>query len=375
MNALRIPFASLTLLLATTAGSGIDYEYRTACGAVDSTVPSTQPAVLLIGGAEADQPGELEATEWFIDQGGGGDYLVLRGSGTGSQADWVCQQFGGQISSASELSIDQRSAAERPEVLALIESAEMIFIAGGDQSEYRDLWRGTALAEALNDHMQTRPIAGTSAGMAILGSSYYAPESQSLLGSEILNDPFHPNTAGLDYEDFLRHPQLAGVITDTHLDRAHGPANENRYGRLFGLLARLRDRAGHQEVLIGIGAEEATLIAIDSGGTAHVFGTGSAYFLIANPAGPEQIAAQSPLIWNQGQQAARVYRVQGTPGGAGSVPLRRWQQASGGDWLNWFTSGGLSGFNAPDGSCMDCAAGGPPTWAQPLFGDRFQSPP
>ncbi|MEN1729191.1 MAG: Type 1 glutamine amidotransferase-like domain-containing protein [Pseudomonadota bacterium] len=261
----------------------------------------------------------------------------------------MCDVFGASISSASELSIDQRIAAELPQVVSLIDSAEMIFIAGGNQSQYRERWQGTALAEALNRHLQSRPIAGTSAGMAILGSSYYAPQAQSLLSSEILNDPFHPNTSGLAHGDFLRHPALLRIITDTHLNREHGPDDEFRYARLFGLLARLRNAYPASPELIAIGAEEATFIAIDEQNTAQVFGTGAAYFLIANPDGPEQIDAQNPLIWNQGNRAARVFRIAGSITGNGPVTLGGWSLASGGDWFNWFTTGGLKGFNAING--------------------------
>lgn len=45
----------------------------------------------------------------------------------------------------------------------------MIWIAGGDQSDYYKNWRGTALEQALI-RLRTRnvPIGGTSAGMMVL---------------------------------------------------------------------------------------------------------------------------------------------------------------------------------------------------------------
>ena len=369
----------LALVLAVSgvpvalAASG--YAYEPACGEADDQPRITAPGLLLIGGAEASSSGEIGATEWFLGHGGGGDYLVLRSDGIGTQADWICQTFPDLVSSSAELSIDTRSAADNTEVVEIISQAELIFIAGGDQTAYVELWRNTATAAALNNHLTSRPLAGTSAGMMILGDSYYAPAVAGVLSSEILDDPFNELTSEIGHADFVRHPLLAGVINDTHLDRGHGLDFERRYGRLFGLLARSVDVHPERERSYAIGADEGALIAIDPGGMARVFGAGgvdgpSAWFAQQHANGPEQISPGQPLVWDRQGQAVKVYRIVGEPAGHGLFNLNNWFNASGGQWLDWFTDNGAQGFNFSDGTCDDCAAADPPD-REHLFSDRF----
>lgn len=358
---------------ATQSGAGFDYQ--PACGTAGDAPVGTSAAVLLIGGAEADTVGEPAASEWFLERGGDGDYLVLRTGGTGGQASWLCSAFGQRIASAAELSIDSRAAANDPAVIAHVEKAEMLFIAGGDQSEYVALWRDTQLEAAINAHIEEAPIAGTSAGMAILGHTYYAPDTLGILSSELLDDPYDPLASEIGQGDFIRHGLLAGTVTDTHLDRLHGPGDEFRYGRLFGLLARLvasdpgvgRERA--------IGAEEGVFIAIDAGGVARVFGpeTSAAWFLLRNRRGPEVIEPGSPLEWHRDQAAVKAYRLPASPGGRSGFDLDDPAAASGGQWYDWFTDGGWSGFNFAAGTCSGCdGADAPLPWH--LFSDAFATP-
>ncbi|WP_088330064.1 Type 1 glutamine amidotransferase-like domain-containing protein [Lacimicrobium sp. SS2-24] len=329
-------------------GSG-SYEYSLACGSTGNSVTTSQ-ATLLIGGAEAGASGEVNATQWLVNHAPGGDYLVLRTGGTGSQAAWMCDTFGNDLGSAAELSIDDRSAADNPDVAALINDAEIIFIAGGDQNQYEDNWKGTLVETALNQHISSdkAPVAGTSAGLAILGQSYYAPANLGVLSREILDDPYHVNTNDINHGDFLLHPQLAGVITDTHLDRVSGKGRktETRHGRTFGFLARSVADTGSLNAR-AIGVDEGTLVALDNSGVATVYGEGSAYFMQPNNY-PEQIQSGQSLVWDNGGQAVSVYRIQGSVSGNGSFDVQNWN-GSGGNWSDWFTTSGYDGFNCPSG--------------------------
>ena len=332
-------------------GSRYDFDYYLACGNRDSASISSQPGSLLIGGAEGDKSGEYEANQWFLERAKGGKYLVLRVGGIGGQADWICQHYRDWIHSAAELSIDSREAANNSEVIEYIREADALFIAGGDQNEYQEYWEGTETEEALNYLINDKkiPIAGTSAGMAIMGDYYYAPDHQGILSSEILNDPFHYNTQTIHRSDFLQVPYLKRVITDTHLDRMN-PANpETRYGRLLGLLAKVIYEDNNRLNNYAIGLEEGAFVAIDEKGIAKVFGNGTnigqdAYFLQTNGALPEQIEPGWPLIWNNSGKAVKVYRIPGTREGSGYFDLNDWSTAGGGEWEYWYTVGGKSGL-------------------------------
>ncbi|MGF1494284.1 MAG: cyanophycinase [Microcoleaceae cyanobacterium] len=324
-----------------------NFEYYLEYGEVNRC--SQKPAILLIGGAEGGKIGEDAATRWFLERANRGNYLVLRCGGVGRQAAWIVDHYRQMICSAAELSIDSREAANNPEVVQYIKEADALYLAGGDQNKYEDYWEGTAVEDAINyllNHKRV-PVAGTSAGMAILGEYYYAPAGQGLISSEILNDPYHRNTEDIYRSNFLSVPFLKNMITDTHLDRCNENHPETRYGRIFGFMARLM--IAERQPVYGIGLEEGAFVAIDENGIAQVFGNGTdegqdAYFLQTNNAFPEQIKPGLPLIWDNHQQAVKAYRIKGTPEGSGSFDLKNWLVASGGIWEYWFTTDGYSGF-------------------------------
>ena len=328
-----------------------DYEYYQPDACDNSNTNDSHPtsAVMLIGGAEGKAEGEKKATQWFLDRADQGDYLVIRFGNTGSQADWVCENFSDSINSAAELAINTREGANSEVVENYIRDAEALFIAGGDQRKYHDTWEGTYTEDAINYLINDKkvPIAGTSAGMAILGEYYYAPEYDGVLSSEILDDPFDPNTDDINGRDFIDIPILRNTVTDTHLDRLRSPQyKETRYGRILGLLARVVD--DNSLPSYAIGAEEGAFIAIDEDGIATVFGNGTncgedAYFLRAETE-PERIEEGRPLIWEGDRKAVKVYRIQGTPEGSGQFNLNDWESGEGGESGYWYTRYDNAGF-------------------------------
>jgi cyanophycinase len=332
-------------------GNRRDYDYYLACRNRSVEAQPPQSAILLIGGAEGEKSGEDAATRWFLNRAKGGRYLVLRVGEVGAQAKWICQNYKDWVYSAAELSIDSREAANLPEVVDYIREADALFIAGGDQNRYQDYWEGTATEDAINYLINDKkvPVAGTSAGMAILGDYYYAPDHQGVLSSEILNDPFHYNTETIHRSGFIQVPYLERVITDTHLDRVNSQNPETRYGRVLGLLARVIYDDDQRLSNYAIGLEEGAFVAINDQGIARVFGNGTqigqdAYFVQPNGAMPEQMEPGWPLIWNNDGKAVKVYRISGTPEGSGTFDLKDWATASGGTWEYWYTTGGKSGL-------------------------------
>ena len=320
------------------------YRYSSACGE-DSHTVATSRASLLIGGANANAQGEVEAMQWLIDHAAGGDLLVLRVGDIGSQASWVCDNFAGNVGSAAELAINDRTAANTTAIADYIDRAEIIYIAGGDQTQYKTLWQDSAVEDALNRHLfEGKPIAGTSAGLAILGQSYYAPATNGVNARELLDDPYHAYSDSISYGDFLIHPQLANIITDTHLNRVRDGVT--RHGRVFGFLARsIADRSSLLPRAIGV--EEGTFFALGSDGVGKVFGEGQVFFLKPNIM-PELILANNGLVWDNNGEAVSVYRIQGNLTGNGSFDLNTWTGA-GGQSSFWFTTDGYDGFNCPTG--------------------------
>ncbi len=315
---------------------------------------SYQPGIVLAGGG----PDNDDAMRWMLARAGGGDVLVLRASGSNGYNDYFFQELGLLVNSVETIRFNNASAATDPYVLRRIQEAELIFFAGGDQTNYVNYWRGNAIGAALNEAINQKGITvgGTSAGMAILGQLYYAPSNQSLVSQEALSNPFHPNTQGFSQLPFLQLPYLENTFTDTHFEQ------RNRTGRSAVLLGRSTAMVG--QLARGIAANEATAICVDELGIARVFGEHPAFpdyaffFLpgCSNSAfEPENMTANEAFHWDKGGKAISVYRVPGTPDGSHFFDLSNWASGSGGQWLHWWVQNGTLQTNLNGSEPSDCS--------------------
>ncbi len=90
------------------------------------------------------------------------DAVVIRTSGADGYNDYLFEMVG--VDSVESLVIKTREAANSPRVNAIVAGADLLFIAGGDQSTYIKLWKGTALDETLKGLRERKvPFGGTSA--------------------------------------------------------------------------------------------------------------------------------------------------------------------------------------------------------------------
>lgn len=272
---------------------------------------TTQAGVMLAGGG-TDQ---AAAFRWMLDRAGGGDVVILRSSGEDGYNAWIAGL--GKTHSVTTLLVDTRQKADTVYVQRVIENAEMVFIAGGDQSDYFKHWSQSLLEKTLLQVFAQKriPIGGTSAGMAVLGGISYIPSSKGVLSSEALADPFHAYTEALRDDFFGGLPFLGGVLTDTHF------YERDRMGRLLVWMARLIASGRPVRDTKAIAADEGAAVCIDASGQAQVFSDGGfVYFFRANAGPPERIERSQPLQWSQKGEAVKVQRV---PNG-GSFDLSQW---------------------------------------------------
>jgi len=314
------------------------FEFKNECGDINQAATYVSNSLLLSGGADSKSKDEKAATRWLINQADKGDYLVIRTGGVGGQAKWICKNFLDDINSASEISIDSVEDANHPAVIKLINSVEIIWIAGGDQNKYENYWKGSTLVKALNEHIKTKAISGSSAGMAILGGSYYAPEGKAVIGSQILNNPYHEYTQDIFHGDLLQHPFMQYTINETHLNRKI--EGETRHSRMLGLLARTQVQYPNQTVR-AIGLNEGSFLAINKKGIGKVFG--DQVILLSTNKIPEKIEKQKPLIWDHQGQAVMSYIIKGSNDGNGEVDILKWS-VSGGTSGYWSTKDGYDKF-------------------------------
>ncbi len=263
------------------------------------------------GGEDLD-----EAFRWLCQKSGGGDFLILRASGTDAYNSYVnglCR-----LNSVATLVIPNRQAAQAPAAAKIIRQAAGVFIAGGDQARYVRGWKDTPVQDAINANLAAgKPIGGTSAGLAILGDFVYgaladAPGDKNLASSEVLANPYLERVTVLD--GFLKAPNLENVLTDSHF------AKRDRMGRSLGFLAHLMEEEPSRKAReVAIDERSAFLVEPDGKGT--VVGTGKGTYFIRPARKPERCRPGEPLTFER----VSVYRV---PAG-GHFDLRVWEGSGG----------------------------------------------
>jgi cyanophycinase len=244
------------------------------------------------GGTDVDA-----AFVWMINKSGGGDFVVIRATGTDAYNPYIFEL--GTVDSVETVIIKSRAAASDPFVVDKIRNAEALFIAGGDQFNYVSYWKGTPVEDAIH-YLVTRnvPIGGTSAGLAVMGQFLFSAANGTIDSPAALGNPYN-NKVALD-RDFLVLPNMGGIITDSHF------VTRDRMGRLVTFLARIV-KDGWAGSAKGIGIDEMTAIAVEANGTATVLGSGAAYFL-RTPGAPEVCQAKKALTYRN----LSVYRVSGS---------------------------------------------------------------
>jgi cyanophycinase len=239
--------------------------------AADAVVKTRPGFALMGGGTDLDY-----AFQWMCEHSGGGDFLILRSHGGDDYNPYVqrlCHE-----NSVATLVIPSREAAVEVRVAEVIGKAEAIFIAGGDQAEYVNFWKGTPVQEALNAAIRRGvPVGGTSAGLAVQGEFIYsaqndAPDDPNLSSKAALADPFQRQVVVV--RGFLDDPLLKDTITDSHF------VKRDRLGRLLVMMARVLD-GGEVKEIKGMGIDQETAVLVEGTGEATVVGKGAAYFLRA----------------------------------------------------------------------------------------------
>ena len=340
-------FISLSICISTSLYAQSYFSYFTG----DTTDVNTDAdyGICLMGGSTEDD----RAMKWFLEKANGGDIIVIRASGSDGYNDYFFSELDVEVNSVETIVFNNDDAANDSYVLQQIANAEAIWIAGGDQSDYINYWKNTEVENLLNMHINEKQavIGGTSAGMAILGSSYFSANNGTVYSSEALEDPYNTFMT-FGHNDFLEIPLLNNTITDTHF------SERDREGRILTFIARMNDELGAHS--FGIACDEYTAVCIDSSGLGAVYGEWPeyddyAFFIQMNCEDenqPEQMQVGVPFTWNYNGQAAKVYKVGGTTNGNHFLDLNDWLTGNGGEWLHWYADDGI--FYEENGSAPNC---------------------
>ncbi len=245
-----------------------------------------QAGIAMMGGGDDLD----EAFRWLCAKGSGGDFLILRAHGSADYNPYVSGLC--QTNSVATLIIPTRKAAMEPRAVEIISQAEVIFIAGGDQSRYVNFWKGTPVEEAINAHVSLgKPIGGTSAGLAVMGQFVYGcledkPDDADLTSREVLADPYAKRVTLVS--DFLKVPGLENVLTDSHF------AKRDRMGRSLGFLARIV-QDGWSKTPREIAIDEKSALLVEPNGRAKVVGPGLGVYFLQVTEAPTVCKPAQPL--------------------------------------------------------------------------------
>lgn len=251
--------------------------------------PLNGPALLLMGGGvENDEAFSARA----FPVANGGDVVILRTSGSDGYNDYLFNLVSGATKpdSVETLLLDTRAKADSDYAEWVVRNAEMVFIAGGDQSAYLNAWAGTRTQSALRAaYARGAVVGGTSAGLAVLGETIYDPDGVTAVTSaEAIANPYR---AGMQFSGTLLDAPLANdVITDSHF------AQRDRMGRLLAFMARLRQDGAAR--ILGIGVDETTSLFIDRTGLGVADGDGAVYVVEErSDTQRTQVASGMPLVY------------------------------------------------------------------------------
>jgi cyanophycinase len=304
---LRLSSFLLLLCLVPSAFAAKQYSYFRVGNANDVATATVPGIVLMGGGTDVDA-----AFQWMCQRSGNGDFLVIRATGTNAYNPYI-QQLCPNENSVATLIIPNRAAASDPFVVNTILNAEALWIAGGDQSNYINFWKGTPVEDSLNTLIARGvPIGGTSAGMNVLTQFVYsALASQGVTSSQALADPFNRYIT-LD-RDFVNVSLLQGIIGDPHF------VTRDRMGRDLAFLCRIYTN-GWSSTPRDIAIDEQTALLIDAAGNASVVGSSTVYFMQA-PGAPQVCQSKTPLTYDN----VSVYRINAS----GTFNLARWSGKGG----------------------------------------------
>ncbi|MEK7485574.1 MAG: cyanophycinase [Planctomycetota bacterium] len=183
--------------------------------------------------------------------------------------EWIGKTLGLKVI-AQNWAIPSRERANDPNFLRPLQTADILFIKGGDQGEYYDFWNETLLEKILQSVAQKGVVGGTSAGAMSL-SSFSFSGGNDLVSLDVLanactsylDDVSEAKTSGI-HTDFLNF--LPNALVDTHYTQ------RGRMGRMIGILAKATTDSGNHKIL-AIGIEQKTGIWIHQG-IAEVIGFG-----------------------------------------------------------------------------------------------------
>jgi cyanophycinase len=235
------------------------------------------------GGGTDESPFADQVFGWMVEKGAKGAAVII---GSKPYPEDTRAALLKRLGAASaELITLTADNANDDAVAAQIRAASIVFIRGGDQSDYVKYWNNSKSRDAIRSvYAKGGVIAGTSAGCAVLGSVTYDSIHGSLYPLEALADARHPDLSLTT--DFLNF--TTGVLFDTHF------SHRGRISRLPNMIAAHSIDSQPKTPLVGIGVDERTALCISPDGRAEVKGEGRVTLLRLSASSRTVMTAGAP---------------------------------------------------------------------------------
>lgn len=260
-----------------------------AFGIYVPTGPLHGPGLLLAGAGGLDTP--PAAFAWMRRRVAGdthrpaGNLVVVRASGSDAY-DKPLLREGGFASVQTVFVPPCASRAEVDRVAHVIDRADAVFFAGGDQSHYVAWKNGALIAAVKRAYARGGVVGGGSAGLAIQGAVVYDAVAADRYDADTHTSDATatPLEARISFTTGLfAWPALRDTITDTHF------VTRDRFGRTVAFLARILAQRllPNATTVYALGVDEGSAVVVNSDGIATVYnnaGARGAYLVRASAA-------------------------------------------------------------------------------------------
>jgi len=300
---MRAIWLGLSFIIFSTSAFA-DLVYRT--GNPNDIQRPTRQVTCLAGGGDDNL--WIEGWKYLLTNSGGGDIVIIRADGSrGGYESWIYKDSENnkmpKVNSVSVISLKSKKDANDPQISPVLQNAEMIFLAGGDQDRYISWFEHSLLEKEVVAavHQRKIPIAGTSAGMAVLaGIDFRARFDSPVTGGMVTSQDalMDPTNHIMDMnKQVFAGAQMKSVVTDTHFSQ------RNRHGRLVGMMAKAvyQNLASIHNVR-ALASDEGTAFCYNHSGVGRAYGVGQVYFL--KPlVEPEILKPGQALTWLRNENA------------------------------------------------------------------------
>ena len=269
-----------------------------------------QGSVLLVGGgSENYNDWSDEPYRWLVQRAANKKILILHYADASTFLPAYFQSLG--ATTATNLVINSRGLANDSSAYRNLLQADGVFLRGGDQWRYVELWQGTLAEKALREiYQRGGVIGGTSAGAMVLSAVVFDARQTSVEPRAALRSPLN---AGITFtENFLGF--VTEILADTHF------YERGRIGRLLAMLAVYR--AQKSKWISGVGIDDRTALGVSADGSAEVFGSGVVTVLRPTPQTNFTVQAGRPLALSNIQclQLSKGFRLNLQTGQLQNVP-------------------------------------------------------